>query len=85
MELTEDDMENISGFPRSIQGVKIAATLRQQSDGIIKVSVRALPQYDARTVCAPFGGGGHRGAAGASLNMSMEEAVKAIAKAMPKL
>ena len=85
MELTEDDMENISGFPRSVAGVKLSATLRQQEDGMIKVSVRSVPQYDARAVCAPFGGGGHRGAAGASLDMSMEDAVKAISSAMPNL
>lgn len=85
MELTEDDMENISGFPRSIEGVKIAATLRQQEDGIVKVSVRALPGYDASAICAKFGGGGHKGAAGASLEMTMEEAVKAVMEAMPKL
>ena len=85
MELTEDDMENISGFPRSIEGVKIAATLRQQEDGIVKLSVRALPEYDASAVCAQFGGGGHRGAAGASMDMTMEEAVEAVIKAMPKL
>ena len=62
-----------------------AATLRQQEDGIVKLSVRALPEYDASAVCAQFGGGGHRGAAGASMDMSMEEAVKAVIAAMPKL
>lgn len=85
MALTEDDMENISGFPRSIEGVKIAATLRQQEEGGIKVSVRALPEYDASAICAKFGGGGHRGAAGATLDMTMEEAVDAIIRAMPQL
>lgn len=85
MELTEDDMENISGFPRSIEGVKIAATLRQQPDGIIKMSVRALPEYDASAICQKFGGGGHRGAAGASMDMTMDQAVQAVIEAMPKL
>ena len=85
MGLTEDDLENISGFPRSIEGVKIAATLRQQEDGIIKISVRALPEYDASAICRTFGGGGHRGAAGASLDMTMEEAVEAVIRAMPDL
>ncbi len=81
--VTEDDMENISGFPRSIQGVKIAATLRQQEDGVVKISVRAVPGYDAGAICAKFGGGGHRGAAGASLNMPLDQAVEAIIQAMP--
>jgi len=83
--VTEDDMENISGFPRSIEGVKIAATLRQQEDGIVKLSVRALPEYDASSICAKFGGGGHRGAAGASMDMTMDEAVQAVIAAMPTL
>ena len=83
--VTEDDMENISGFPRSIAGVKIAATLRQQADGLVKVSVRAVPGYDAAAICAAFGGGGHRGAAGASLNMPLEEAAQAIIGAMPEI
>ena len=82
--VTEDDMENISGVPRSIDGVKIAATLRQEKDtGKIKLSVRALPGYDASAICAQFGGGGHRGAAGASIAMSMDEAVQALIKAFP--
>ena len=85
LRLTEDDMENISGFPRSIEGVKMAATLRQTHDGKVKVSVRAVPGYDAARVCARFGGGGHKGAAGATLDMPLEEAADAIAAAMVKL
>lgn len=84
--VTEDDMENISGFPRSIEGVKIAATLRQEKDtGKVKLSVRAVPGYDAGAICAKFGGGGHRGAAGASMAMSLEEATTAVIAAMPTL
>ena len=82
LQLTEDDMENISGFPRSIEGVKMAATLRQTEGGKVKVSVRAVPGYDAARVCALFGGGGHKGAAGATLDMKLEEAAKVMAAAM---
>ena len=83
--VTEEDMENISGFPRSIEGVQIAATLREEPDGVIKLSVRAVPGYDAAAVCAKFGGGGHKGAAGASMRLSMEEAVQAVIAAMPEM
>lgn len=83
--LTEDDLENISGFPRSIAGVKIAATLRQETEDTVKMSVRAVPGYDAAAICAAFGGGGHKGAAGASMKMSMGEAVEAVKAAMPEL
>ena len=83
--LTEDDMENISGFPRSVEGVKIAATLRQANDGRIKISVRALPGYDAAAVCAKFGGGGHKGAAGAAIKAELEEAATMVSMEMEKL
>lgn len=83
--LTEDDMENISGFPRSIEGVKIAATLRENPDGCVKLSVRAVPGYDAAAVCAKFGGGGHKGAAGATLDMPLKDAISAVREAMPDM
>ncbi len=76
--LTEADMENISGFPRSIAGVKIAATLREEVQGPVKLSVRAVPGYDAAAICEKFGGGGHKGAAGAGLHMTLQEAVEAV-------
>ena len=83
--LTEDDLENISGFPRSIAGVKIAATLRQEDAQTVKMSVRAVPGCDAAAICQKFGGGGHTGAAGASMKLSMEEAVEAVKAAMPEI
>ena len=83
--VTEDDMENISGFPRSIEGVKIAATLRETGDGLVKVSVRAVPGYDASAICAQFGGGGHKGAAGANIALPLEEAAQAVANVMPEI
>ncbi len=71
--VTKEDMEGIPGFLRSIDGVKISATLRQTPDGC-KISVRAVPGYDAAKFCVQFGGGGHKGAAGASLAMPLKEA-----------
>ena len=81
----EDDMDGISGFLRSIEGVKIAALLRELSSGAVKASVRAVPAYDAAAVCAQFGGGGHRGAAGCTLKMPLAEAAETIKSAMPEI
>ena len=79
----EDDLDNISGFPRSIEGVKLAVTIREEGTNKVKMSVRAVPGQDASALCAKFGGGGHKGAAGASMNMTMEEAVKAVIAQLP--
>ena len=78
---TEDDLDNISSFPRTIAGVKLAATLRQEP-GRVKISLRAAPGYDASAICAKFGGGGHKGAAGCSMTCTMDEAVESLKKAI---
>ena len=80
--VTEDDMDNISSFPRTVAGVCMAATLRETKDGDVKLSVRAIPGFDATIVAGTFGGGGHKGAAGASMKMSLNEAALAVEKAM---
>ena len=77
--VSKEDLEGISGFLRSIEGVKISATVRKTDTGC-KMSVRAVPGFDASAICRKFGGGGHKGAAGAGLSMGMEEAVEIIAR-----
>ena len=81
--VTKEDMEGASGFLRSIEGVKICATIRETETGS-KMSVRAVPGYDAAYVCQQFGGGGHKGAAGAGLNLPLNEAVDAVAQTLEK-
>ncbi len=83
--VTEDDMDNISSFPRTVAGVCMAATLRETADGDTKISVRAIPGYDATLITTKFGGGGHKGAAGASVKMPLEEGAKAVEAAMLEL
>ena len=78
-----ESMEGISGFLRSIEGVRISATLRETESGC-KVSVRAVPGLDAGAICSRFGGGGHKGAAGASLSMPMEDALEIVAAALER-
>ena len=82
LRVTDDDMDNISSYPRTVAGVRMAATLRQTKDGETKISVRAVPGYDAAAVCAYFGGGGHKGAAGASTHMGLEEAAEKLKEIM---
>ncbi len=83
--VTEDDMDNISSFPRTVAGVKMAATLRETADDGTKMSVRAVPGCDATLVTVPFGGGGHKGAAGASFKLPLNKAAEAVEKVMLEL
>ena len=79
--VTKEDLEGVAGFLRSIEGVKICATIRETETGS-KMSVRAVPGYNAALVCQKFGGGGHKGAAGAGMNLPLFEAVEAAAQAL---
>lgn len=77
----ESEMGGLSGFVRSIAGVKLAATVRATPEDC-KISVRAVPGYDAAAVCEKFGGGGHKGAGGGASTLSPEETGKLLAEAM---
>ena len=80
--VSEADLGNISSYARSIEGVCLAATLRQGKYGETKISVRAVPGWDAAAICQRFGGGGHAGAAGASTRMSLEDTAKLLEEYM---
>jgi len=73
----EDDMESLSALTRQIEGVEIGLLLRETDSGV-KLSARTSRNYRADEICRKFGGGGHACAAGATLNMPLEEAEKAV-------
>lgn len=79
---TEDDMDNISSIPRTVVGVKVAATLRESPEGDVKLSVRAVPGYDATKLAVQFGGGGHVGAAGAHIRMTLDKVLPLVEQAL---
>ena len=80
----EDDMNNISGFLRSIEGVCVAALLRNAGEENTKVSIRSIPGYNAAHICENFGGGGHAGAAGCSIRKPMAEAAAELEEYLTK-
>ncbi len=78
LEATEDDADDLSGLPRSIEGVEIGVMLRENADGSGKISLRTGEGYNAAEFCRALGGGGHRAAAGASVPGGLEAAREAI-------
>ena len=65
---TPDDLDGIAEFPRSIAGVRLALLFRPLASGRVKVSLRSMGGVDVAELAARFGGGGHRKAAGASVD-----------------
>ena len=78
LQLTEDDVDAISGFARSIEGVQIGVMIREVENGLGKLSVRTGPEYSASDICQALGGGGHAAAAGASVPGGITGARRAI-------
>ena len=65
------ELEGISVLPRQIEGVQVGVTLRQyKSYRGYKVSVRTDGRVDASAICGRLGGGGHRGAAGCTFEIT---------------
>ena len=78
LDATEDDLENISGFPRTIEGVCVGVMIRNSEPGRAKMSVRTAPGYNASAYCGRLGGGGHVAAAGCSVPGDLEDGKAAI-------
>ncbi len=68
-----DELETISALPAQLAGVKVAATFKETQPGVYKVSLRTDGSVHGGEVCAIFGGGGHRQAAGCTLEGRYEE------------
>ncbi len=78
LEVTEDDLDSISGFPRTVDGVQIGVVIRDSEPGRAKMSVRTAPGYNASDYCSKLGGGGHAAAAGCAIDGTLEDGRSAI-------
>ncbi len=76
------ELEGIAVISRSVEGVKAGVTIKQTSENKFKVSVRTYEPLDASAICKKLGGGGHKGAAGASVSGSLAEVKEMILKAV---
>ncbi len=67
------ECDGIASLPRKIEGVNIGVTIREQTNGKWKVSLRTTEPYDAAEICGKFGGGGHNRAAGCEFDCSLDD------------
>jgi phosphoesterase RecJ-like protein len=85
-----DDTERFVQYPRTVEGVEVAAILREQPDGrSVRVGLRSnTPAVNVGRVAAGLGGGGHPAAAACTVAGGLDEAertvVEAIHQALPR-
>lgn len=75
---TEADIEELSSLAALVEGSDCGVTLRELRPGVVKISLRTGPRVDASAVCQRLGGGGHKAAAGATVNGTMDEVRAAV-------
>ena len=71
------DHDGIVEIGRNIKGVEVSIFIHEKENGF-KASLRSNDYVDVSEICMLFGGGGHIKAAGATINMNLEDAKKAI-------
>lgn len=65
-------------YLRGIEAVNLAILFRESDPGKTKLSFRSIGEIDCSLLAGRFGGGGHFHAAGANLDVSLEEAVEIV-------
>ena len=72
---SNDAHRGLSNLLMSAEGAHIVVAFVELDDGRVDVSMRAAPGYDVSGAALALGGGGHKLAAGCTLNGPLDEAV----------
>lgn len=81
----QEELEGVIEFARDIEGVEIAALLRETDDGEIKVGLRSNEYVDTSEIAASFNGGGHKKASGYAIGGPMDTAVELLLDRIEKV
>ena len=64
-----NDLEGYASFMRHLDGLLVSVFIRERAPGKSKLSMRSVRDIDVQRIAAHFGGGGHRAAAGADVDL----------------
>ncbi len=81
------ETDGIIDVVQTVDTMSIAVLFKELQPELTKISVRTRGAADATDLCAPFGGGGHRRAAGAELRVPLavaQERVLTLARDLVK-
>ena len=75
----EIDCQDIAALPGRVEGAFTSVTIKEIDENSSKVSLRTNGVVDANKVCARFGGGGHKMAAGCTVQSGCSETAEILA------
>ena len=73
-----DDHDGMVDIGRNIEGVEISIFLRETDENVYKISLRSKEYVNVSDICLLFNGGGHKRAAGGTINLPFEKAKEKI-------
>jgi len=83
--VTEEELDDVAGLVGRARGHRVGLTIRENPDGTSKISARCGPDFDVSALCAVFGGGGHKMAAGCNIHEKPERACELLLQVIEEL
>lgn len=80
-----EDSEGLIDFPRSIEGVEVAFIVKEVAQNKYKFSFRSRGKVDVNKFCSIYGGGGHKVAAGCSIQGDLDTVINSVLGELKKL
>jgi len=77
----EDETESIINFTMSVEGVKVGCIFKEVDKNTTKISFRSVKNFDVLEIVRKFGGGGHKNAAGCTINSNIKTSLEIMKKA----
>lgn len=81
---TTEHLEGIVNYAKSVRGVEIGIVFKEFEPGKIRVGLRSKTMVDVNKVAQALGGGGHKRAAGCTIEGSLEEAKEIVIREAKK-
>lgn len=79
---SDEDADPVINYLRGLEGVRVAAVLREAAPGKQRLSLRSFGAVNVSALAGQFGGGGHACAAGATLPDGLDEAAERVRRAL---
>jgi phosphoesterase RecJ-like protein len=80
-----NEMEGVVNYTLFLKGVEVGLLFTEKENGKTKVNLRSKNEYDVSKVARIFGGGGHRNAAGCTLDLALKEAQQIIVERIGRM
>lgn len=81
----QEEVEGLAEHLRRLRGVLVSGVLREEDPTHCRLNLRSSGETDVRRIAVALGGGGHRNAAGCTLEMPLDQARTVVLTALQTL